>query len=120
MTEATAGPVCPGEDPRCLCLLADVFDLLGRKHAIPLLCVVDAHGTVRFGDVEDHLPTASTSTLSARLEAFVEAGYLEREQFDEIPPRVEYRLTPAGEELAARLEPLLEWVQSQAGAERQG
>jgi len=35
-----------------------------------------------------------------------------REQYDEIPPRVEYELTEDGEELAERLRPVLEWVQS--------
>lgn len=72
--------------------------------------VVGVHGSLRFGDLEDHLPTASTSTLTARLEELVEAGLMVRTQYDEIPPRVEYELTEEGKQLRERLEPLLEWA----------
>jgi DNA-binding HxlR family transcriptional regulator len=98
-------------DLTCLCPLTDVMDLLGKKYTMQIVCIVGAHGTVRFGTVEDHLPGASTSTLSARLEALVEAGLIERRQYDEIPPRVEYELTDEGLELGDRLRPLLSWVE---------
>lgn len=47
--------------------------------------------------------------VSRRLDE-LEAGLLVREQYDEIPPRVEYSLTRRGEELAHRLHPLLKWA----------
>jgi len=52
----------------------------------------------------------SSSTLSTRLDELVEAGILSREQYAEIPPRVEYELTDIGEELGQHLEPLLKWA----------
>jgi DNA-binding HxlR family transcriptional regulator len=94
----------------CFCPLTGVVDLLGRKYTMQIVCVVGAHEPVRFGDIEAHLPTASTSTLSSRLEELAEAGLVTREQYDEIPPRVEYELTEDGRELCGRLEPLLEWA----------
>lgn len=109
-TNATAEPGCDEETPRCYCPLGGVVDRLARKYAMQVVCVVGAHGTVRFSDIEAHLPGASTSTLSARLSELVEAGLVERTQHDEIPPRVEYELTADGRELQARLEPLLEWA----------
>jgi DNA-binding HxlR family transcriptional regulator len=72
--------------------------------------VIASHGTVRFGDLEAHFPEASTSTLSARLDDPEEAGLVAREQYDEIPPRVEYELTDAGAELGERLRPVAEWA----------
>jgi DNA-binding HxlR family transcriptional regulator len=101
---------CDLEDGACGCLLSDVLDLLGRKYAMEVVCVVAAHERARFGDVEAHLPAASTSTLSDRLDELEAAGLLAREQYDEIPPRVEYELTAEGRELGERLEPLLEWA----------
>ena len=77
-----------------------------------IVCVVAVHGTVRFGMLETHISDASTSTLSARLDDLETEGLVTREQYDEIPPRVEYELTEDGEELAERLRPVLEWVQS--------
>lgn len=41
----------------------------------------------------------------------MEAGYLAREQYAEIPPRVEHDLTDSGTDLCQRLEPLLEWAE---------
>jgi DNA-binding HxlR family transcriptional regulator len=102
---------CATDDPRCYCLLDDVLDLLGRKYVIDIVCVIAVHETVRFGTLEEHVPDASTSTLSARLDDLETEGLVTREQYDEIPPRVEYELTDDGAALAERLQPVLEWGQ---------
>ena len=106
---------CSTDDPRCYCLLSPVLDLLGRKYVMDIVCVIAIHGTVRFGTLEDHIPDASTSTLSARLDDLEREGLLTRQQYDEIPPRVEYELTDDGAELAERLAPVLKWVQERNG-----
>ncbi|RQG91603.1 transcriptional regulator [Natrarchaeobius halalkaliphilus] len=98
-------------DPSCYCRLGGVLELLSRRHAIQVICLVGAVGPVRYGEIEDALGEISSSTLSSRLSELVEAGYLEREQYDEIPPRVEYELTMTGEQLRQRLHPLLEWAE---------
>ncbi len=79
---------------------ADLLALLGRTHALALLREF-ALGSepLRFSDLESTL-AVSPSTLSARLSEFVEAGLLERESYDEIPPRVEYRATEKTNALA--------------------
>lgn len=105
---------CNLDESGCHCLLSDVMDLLGRKYVIDLVCIIGTHGQVRFGEIEAHLPDASTSTLSTRLEELADAGLVRREQYDEIPPRVEYELTDEGAELAERMEPLVEWVAERA------
>ena len=99
------------EDVQCLCPLGGVMDLLARKHAMQVVCVVAALQPVRYGEIEDAFEEVSSSTLSARLDELVEAGLLVRERYAEIPPRVEYSLTADGEELSELLEPLLEWVE---------
>ncbi|RQG92404.1 winged helix-turn-helix transcriptional regulator [Natrarchaeobius chitinivorans] len=97
-------------DPSCYCQLGGVLELLSRKHAIQVICLVGEIGPVRYGEIETAFGEVSSSTLSTRLEELVEAGYLAREQYDEIPPRVEYDLTMTGEQLQQRLQPLLEWA----------
>lgn len=98
------------EDGECRCVASDLFDLLGRKYALEIVCIVANHGTARFGEIEEHLPDASSTTLSSRLDELEAASLLDRERYDEIPPRVEYKLSAQGAELAARMEPLAEWV----------
>lgn len=99
------------EIPACLCPVSGVFDLLSKKYAIQVVCAVGVLEPVRYRRLADQLGDVSSSTLSTRLEELVDAGILAREQYDEIPPRVEYRLTDDGQELAERLEPVVEWAQ---------
>ena len=98
-------------DLNCLCPLDGIMDLLSRRYAMQLVCVVGAIGPARYGDIEETFDELSSSTLSTRLDELVEAGILSREQYAEIPPRVEYELTETGRELGQRLEPLLKWAE---------
>jgi len=100
------------DDVQCLCPLGGVMDVLARKHAIQVVCVVGALGPVRYGEIESAFDEVSSSTLSARLEELVEAGLLARERYAEIPPRVEYELTAEGAELCELLDPLLRWAEA--------
>jgi DNA-binding HxlR family transcriptional regulator len=107
----------PFADARCYCRLGGTIDLLSGKYAVQLICGIGILQPARYGEIEAAFGDVSSSTLSARLDELTEAGLLDREQYDEIPPRVEYRLTEDGAELRALLEPLLEWVESR-GADR--
>ena len=102
----------PLADARCYCRLGGTIDLLSRKYAVQLICGIGILEPARYGHIEAAFGDVSSSTLSARLDELTEAGLLDRKQYDEIPPRVEYRLTEDGAELGALLEPLLEWVES--------
>lgn len=92
------------------------LDLLSRRYAMQVVCIVGAVGPARYGEIEATFGDVSSSTLSARLDELVAEGLLERKQYAEIPPRVEYDLTPEGEELCRRLEPLLRWVREREEA----
>lgn len=102
------------DSPTCYCPIDGVIDLLSRKYAMQVICVVGALEPIRYRDIEAQFGGASSSTLSARLGELTEAGFLNRDRYDEIPPRVEYTLTDEGAELCDRLEPLLEWVENRA------
>lgn len=102
----------------CLCPLGGVMDLLSRKYAMQVVCVVGAFRPVRYSEIEAAFGEVSSSTLSTRLHELTDAGVLARERYAEIPPRVEYDLTAEGEELRELLVPLLEWVEKR-GASRE-
>ncbi|SFR55766.1 MULTISPECIES: winged helix-turn-helix transcriptional regulator [Halorubrum] len=112
MADTTADAPACDVDGTCYCPLTGVISTLSQKYAIQLVSIIGAHDSLRFAEIEAHLPTASTSTISKRLDEFEEAGLVSRTQYNEIPPRVEYALTKDGDELRARLEPLLEWAAS--------
>ncbi len=97
----------PGDELPPLEPDAELLALLSRKYAIQMVYLVGATGGVRFSDLTGALPDASTSTLSARVDELAAAGLLDREEYDEVPPRVEYAPTDAGREVAGRLAPLV-------------
>jgi DNA-binding HxlR family transcriptional regulator len=59
-----------------------------------------AEGPRRFSQLQRSLAGISPRTLSIRLRALEDEGIVERREFAEMPPRVEYRLTPKGAALA--------------------
>ena len=56
-------------------------------------------GRARFSELERSLCGISPRTLSIRLRSLEEEGIIERREFSEMPPRVEYRLTAKGSHL---------------------
>ncbi len=52
----------------------------------------------------------SSKTLAYRLQELEKGGILERHSYNEIPPRVEYNLTPKGQELVESIIGLLQWM----------
>jgi len=84
----------PGERERVRETVASLLDLLGKAHAMAVLSeFAFAVEPLRFSDLEAELEVAP-NTLSARLRDLTDAGLLERESYDESPPRVEYEPTP--------------------------
>lgn len=74
---------------------------------IPLCCTTKP---VRYKQFRDTLNGISSKTLSTRLKELEKAEILQRLSYNEIPPRVEYRLTPKGQELVKSVIDLLQWM----------
>ena len=70
-------------------------DVIGCRWTISVLRAV-AGGVSRPGRLERHIEGISTKVLTDRLRHFTRIGIFERVAFPEIPPRVEYHLTPFG------------------------
>jgi DNA-binding HxlR family transcriptional regulator len=67
-------------------------------------------GPRRFTELRDALPGISPHTLTSRLRQFEAYGIVTRTAYPEIPPRVEYRLTPHGERLRDVLDAMATWA----------
>jgi DNA-binding HxlR family transcriptional regulator len=74
---------------------------------IPLCCTTNS---VRYKEFRQTLRGISSKTLAYRLKELEKAGVLERQSFNEIPPRVEYKLTAKGQELVESIINLLQWM----------
>ena len=74
---------------------------------IPLCCSTDP---VRYIKFRRSMKGFSSKTLAIRLKQLEKNGILERKAYNEIPPRVEYRLTCKGQELVESVIGLLQWM----------
>jgi DNA-binding HxlR family transcriptional regulator len=74
---------------------------------IPLCCTTEP---VRYKQFRGAIKGISSKTLAIRLKELEKGGILERKAYGEIPPRVEYRLTPKGQELVESVITLLQWM----------
>ena len=74
---------------------------------IPLCCTADP---VRYIKFRRSMKGISSKTLAIRLKQLERNGILERKAFNEIPPRVEYRLTGKGQELVESVIGILQWM----------
>jgi DNA-binding HxlR family transcriptional regulator len=80
---------------------------------IPLCCSSEP---VRYKKFREILKGVSSKTLSHRLQELEKGGILERRAYNEIPPRVEYRLTQKGQELVESVIGLLQWMRKWSSA----
>jgi DNA-binding HxlR family transcriptional regulator len=74
---------------------------------IPLCCTT---APVRYMKFRQTLRGFSSKTLVIRLKELQKGGILERQAYNEIPPRVEYKLTIKGQELVQSVINLLQWM----------
>ena len=74
---------------------------------IPLCCSTNP---VRYKKFRQLLKGFSSKTLARRLKELEMGGILKRQAYNEIPPRVEYRLTAKGQELVESIINLLQWM----------
>jgi len=70
------------------------------------LCMYD---TVRFGQLKKDLPGITNTMLTKALRELEEDGLISREQFNEIPPHVEYSLTQMGRDLLPVFYTIMNW-----------
>lgn len=92
-------PACPVETT--LTLIGDKWKVLILRDLMP--------GTKRFGELKKSVGNVSQKVLTAQLRDREESGLVHREVYAEVPPRVEYSLTPLGKSLKPILDSLWNW-----------
>lgn len=104
----------------CPCPLEGVIDTISKKWALLIIHVLGNTSRVRFSELMKELDGISPKTLTDTLVVLQKEGFVEREAFSEIPPRVEYFLTDDGKELWDAILPLLQWTMKREGFSAEG
>lgn len=90
------------------CGLDAALAVIGGKWK-PLILFHLAHDTRRYGGLQRAIGTVSHKVLIQQLKELEADGLINRVDYKEIPPRVEYSLTEFGQTLAGALGSLCEW-----------
>jgi DNA-binding HxlR family transcriptional regulator len=103
------------EEPPPPSPLAEAVGRVGDRWALLIVHALLA-GPKRFGDLQDDLPAIAPNVLTQRLRHLEREGVVVGEPYSRRPPRVVYRLTAAGQELAGALRLLAQWGAGRAEA----
>lgn len=91
------------KDPQEMDAKRMVENIIRCKWSLSVIDLVK-RGINRPGAMERNVDGLTTKVLNERLRKLVRFGILDREEFAEVPPRVEYRLTPFGKKFAVLLD----------------
>ena len=79
-----------------------------------LILVSLENRTLRWSELQRAVQGVSDKMLAQTLRTLADDGFVHRESRDVVPPYVEYSLTALGDDLVARLIPLMEWIDERA------
>ncbi|HEY1844706.1 MAG TPA: helix-turn-helix domain-containing protein [Buttiauxella sp.] len=97
--------------------MVSFVNLISGKWAIPILyrmIVIDK--PVRFSDLQRAVYPITQKELTRQLRQFEARGLVTRQVFAEVPPRVEYQITPLGKSLRPTLDSLADWMRDNSAS----
>jgi DNA-binding HxlR family transcriptional regulator len=113
-------PFCPDVSGAALpafpkdCPSRSVLETLAEKWTLLIMQAL-ASGPRRTNELRRMLEGVSDKMLIQTLRRLERAGFVERRAYAEVPPRVDYQLTPLGHSLGVTLVPLVNWIGQHMG-----
>ena len=92
-----------------LCPLRYVLGMIGGKWKLAIICQLFSGEPRRYGEIKRKLTGVTNMMLTQSLKELESHGLIHRKQYNEIPPRVEYRITEEGKSLYPALHLLAHW-----------
>lgn len=92
------------------CEIANIWEVLGRRWTLLILKNFCTKEVIRFNELKRLLSGISSTVLSDRLLDLEREGLLSKKIYPEIPPKVEYRMTPQARELESIINELRKWA----------
>ena len=93
------------------CPLEYAMDLFGGKWKPRVICVLGLNGRMRYGELKRELENITDTVLAATLKEMIRDDLVERIQYDEIPPKVEYALSKSGMSVVPVLGNICLWAE---------
>jgi DNA-binding HxlR family transcriptional regulator len=94
------------------CRAHEVLARVGDKWSVYIIHVLGEAGTLRFGELRRRVEGISQRMLTVTLRSLERDGLVSRVMYPEVPPRVEYSLTPLAMTLRGIVGELVQWSQA--------
>ena len=94
------------------CPIRNVLARVCDKWSLLVIYTLKYHqdGPLRFNALRKQIPDISQKMLTSTLKSLEADGYVTRKAYAEVPPRVEYSLTPRAETLIPIMDHLIKWA----------
>lgn len=99
------------------CPMRRTLELLSGKWRTHIIYALCTHPSCRFGELKKAVPGITNTMLTNTLRDLESFGIVRREQFNEIPPHVEYSLTEKGKALLPVFTELAKWGENHLDSE---
>ena len=93
-----------------ICPVRDVLDYIGDKWSMLIVLQLGTKSPLRFGELKKIIDGISQKMLTITLRQLEHDGFVKRVYFPEVPPRVEYSITPLGKSLMEALNLMVKWA----------
>lgn len=94
------------------CRAREMLDRVGDRWSVYVIFQLDLEGKLRFSELLDAIEGISQRMLTVTLRGLERDGLVERTVYPEVPPRVEYALTPLGVTLRRIVRDLMKWSET--------
>ena len=91
------------------CQLEYGLDIFGGKWKSRIICVLANKQVLRYCVLRKEMTDITDAVLASALKELIEDGIINRKQYDEIPPKVEYSLTDKGLSVVPILQSICKW-----------
>lgn len=92
------------------CPIRNVLSHFFGKWSLLIICILSENETTRFNSIKKSLPDISSKVLSDTLKNLEKDGLVIRTVYAQVPPKVEYSLSPLGQSLLPVVGPLIKWA----------
>jgi DNA-binding HxlR family transcriptional regulator len=100
----------PTDKTSATCAVVDVWEVLGRRWSLHIIKNLSTRNVIRFNELKRALAGISSTVLAERLLELEREGLVTKKIYPEVPPRVEYSMTPQARELEVIIKDLARWA----------
>ncbi|WP_312699529.1 helix-turn-helix domain-containing protein [Sedimentibacter sp.] len=93
-----------------LCPIRYIMNIFSGKWKLPIVCMLSGDTPLRYSVIKRRLGDVTNVMLAQSLKELEAEGIVHREQYNEVPPRVEYTLTEKGTGVLPALGKLAQWA----------